>query len=537
MEFSNLHIENLLSHDSSIITINKFPNNDEDHFFSLSENGDLKEWLITPNSKSKLNKSNSNSNSNNKIIQLEQNNLQRPSIEFLQTLNHQPSKSLTKNFSISCFLFYDNLLTLGYEDGLILTWRQERRNVIRKNRVKNLLLNKSFDDDFNFNNELITDLNKKNNENNNENKNNKNENNVNKKNFFKGENYNYYLDYNNFKNTFDEIKDKNRKMLIDDYVFFSCVDDENFIKSEMINDFEQLKTNKVDGENDPKFLLKEYYNIIWLKFILIGHSQLITNLFHYNLNQKNFLISSSIDNSIKIFDMNNGNNLYDFKLNDFVKFICICSENSTKKTKGKNFVTFLLNTPNKICIDLETEPVKINNFSFKYNDFNKVFYYEKEKKFFLLTKQGEIIIFNNEFKEINKLNFYKVISLYEIIPYKNLFLIFTEKFQMFLCEFNYESKKIIEKFYIKFGRNKISDLKYFNNLLYMTNLDGDLYRINIDYEYELFNERCNMKIAENFSNEFNVFYETYKSKKKKKKGNRGQSAKQKNKLPKIKKKK
>jgi hypothetical protein len=70
----------------------------------------------------------------------------------------------------------------------------------------------------------------------------------------------------------------------------------------------------------------------------------------------------------------------------------------------------------------------------------------------------------------------------------------------------------------------------------MTNFDGDLYRINVDYEFDLFNERCNMKIAENFSNEFNEFYEINKSKKKKKK-KRGQSAKQKNKLPKIKKKK
>ena len=69
----------------------------------------------------------------------------------------------------------------------------------------------------------------------------------------------------------------------------------------------------------------------------------------------------------------------------------------------------------------------------------------------------------------------------------------------------------------------------------MTNLDGDLYRINIDYEYELFNERCNMKNAENFSNEFNAFYEVNKNKKKKKK-KRGQSAKTK-KLPAIKKKK
>ena len=53
MEFSNIHIENLLSHNSSILTINKFPNNDEDHFFTLSENGDLKEWLLSSEKKNR----------------------------------------------------------------------------------------------------------------------------------------------------------------------------------------------------------------------------------------------------------------------------------------------------------------------------------------------------------------------------------------------------------------------------------------------------------------------------------------------------
>ncbi len=487
MEFSNIHIENLISHNSSILTINKFPNNDDDHFFTLSENGDLKEWLLS---------------SEKKIEILEECNLMRPSIEYLKTLNHLPSNSIAKNFSITSFLFIENLLILGYEDGLILTFRQERRNVVKKGKIESLELNKSFDE---FKEKL-----------------------------FKGEKYYNYLDYDNYKNTFEEIKDRNRKMLIDDYVFFSCDDDEKYIKSEIISDFELLKTNDVDGENDNKFLLKDYFNIIWLKFILIGHSQTITFLFHYNLNNKNYLISSSIDNSIKVFDLNDGSNIFDFKLNDYVKFICVCSENK-KKTKGKNFVTFLLNTPNKITIDFECEPVKINNYLFDYNNFNKVFYYEKENKFFLLTKQGEIIIFNSEFKEEKKLNFFIVSSLYEIIPYKKMFLIFNEKFQMFLCDFDYEKKIIIEKFFIRFGRNKISDLKFFNDFLYMTNLDGDLYRINIDYEYELFNERCNMKNAENFSNEFNAFYEVNKNKKKKKK-KRGQSAKTK-KLPAIKKKK
>ena len=486
MEFSNIHIENLLSHNSSILTINKFPNNDDDHFFTLSENGDLKEWLLL-------------SSSQKQIKLLEECNLMRPSIEYLKTLNHLPSNSITKNFSITFFLFIENLLILGYEDGLILVFRQERRNVVKKGKIESLEMNKSFDE---F-----------------------------KEKIFKGEKYYNFLDYDNYKNTYEEIKDRNRKMLIDDYVFFSCVDDEKYIKSEIINDFEELKTNDVDGENDNKFLLKDYFNIIWLKFILIGHSQTITFLFHYNLNNKNYLISSSIDNSIKVFDLNDGSNVFDFKLNDYVKFICVCSENK-KKSKGKNFVTFLLNTPNKITIDFECEPVKINNFLFDYNNFNKVFYYEN--KYYLLTKQGEIIIFNSEFKEEKKLNFFIVSSLYEIIPYKKMFLIFNEKFQMFLCEFNYEKNIIIEKFFIRFGRNKISDLKFFNNFLYMTNLDGDLYRINIDYEYELFNERCNMKNAENFSNEFNAFYEVNKNKKKKKK-KRGQSAKKK--LPAIKKKK
>ena len=46
MEFNNMRVKTILSHSSSIIHIGFFKDNDKEHFYSLSNNGQLKEWLL-----------------------------------------------------------------------------------------------------------------------------------------------------------------------------------------------------------------------------------------------------------------------------------------------------------------------------------------------------------------------------------------------------------------------------------------------------------------------------------------------------------
>ena len=120
----------------------------------------------------------------------------------------------------------------------------------------------------------------------------------------------------------------------------------------------------------------------------------------------------------------------------------------------------------------------------------------------------------------------KAIPLYDIIQYKKNFLVFTSEFNMCLVEFNFENNKMNELFYIKFGMNKVTNLIYINDILYITNADKNVYSIDFNYEYRLYEERVAMKKEEKLSEEYNIYYELHKNKKKKKKkGKKGKGKK------------
>ena len=138
------------------------------------------------------------------------------------------------------------------------------------------------------------------------------------------------------------------------------------------------------------------------------------------------------------------------------------------------------------------------------------------KKFYLLGNQGECVVFNITFQESGIVYYNKIIPLIDIIPFRNFFLIFTNEFNMVLCDFDFEKQKMNELFHIKFGRNLVSNLSMRDDILYVTNKDGEIYNIDITLEYDIFEERCQMKSQELFSDAFNKYYEAHKSKKKKK---------------------
>ena len=123
MEFNNMRVKKVLSHSSCILYINFFTNNDEEHFYSLSNNGQLKEWLLNPNGS---------------ITLIETSYLLRPGSEYLDYIGYPPTENTTNghNIIISALTVADNLLFCGYEDGLVLVWRQERRDVVDLNIIK-----------------------------------------------------------------------------------------------------------------------------------------------------------------------------------------------------------------------------------------------------------------------------------------------------------------------------------------------------------------------------------------------------------------
>ena len=566
MEFNDMRVKKLLTHSSCILYIGFFKNNDEEHFYSLSNNGELKEWLLNPNGS---------------VILLETCYLLRPGSEYLDYIGFPPTENSANghNIIISSINVADNLLFCGYEDGLVLVWNQERRNVVDLNTIKSwkrsrtivkqdktlmeemfgkgkdtsnekggvIMYNENDDDEENEN-----DDNEENDNNNNESKsiseksnekntkvNNKINNNVldkiestymNKSLLYEGPTLSKkYLDFINIDNV---VKAHNENLIregkyrIDDITLFNLPDDIKYYKSSMVEEFMKTKDEVVIGEYDFKYKHKSYTNMFWLKYLFIHQKQEITYLFYYNYKDLHILLSSSKDGSICCYNIDNGELIYTFNISDYIKYACFCKEiPKSKRIIPKTHITLLCNSPRKIFLNLTKEkPINMNTYDFNYNDFTKIIYINNN--FYLLGKRGNCIVFNNNFEDEKKVLYHKAIPLYDIIQFKKYFVIFTADFNMVLVDFNFDLSRMIELFYIKFGLNRVTNLIYINNILYITNADKNIYSIDVNTEYELYEERIEMIKEDKFCDAFNVFYELHKNKrKKKKKGKKGKGKK------------
>ena len=563
MEFNDMRVKKLLTHSSCILYIGFFKNNDEEHFYSLSNNGELKEWLLNPNGS---------------IILLETCYLLRPGSEYLDYIGFPPTENSANghNIIISSINVADNLLFCGYEDGLVLVWNQERRNVVDLNTIKSwkrsrtivkqdktlmeemfgkgkdtsnekggvIMYNENDDDEENENddneenennnNNESKSISEKSNEKNSKINNNKINNNVldkiestymNKSLLYEGPTLSKkYLDFINIDNV---VKAHNENLIregkyrIDDITLFNLPDDIKYYKSSMVEEFMKTKDEVVIGEYDFKYKHKSYTNMFWLKYLFIHQKQEITYLFYYNYKDLHILLSSSKDGSICCYNIDNGELIYTFNISDYIKYACFCKEiPKSKRIIPKTHITLLCNSPRKIFLNLTKEkPINMNTYDFNYNDFTKIIYINNN--FYLLGKRGNCIVFNNNFEDEKKVLYHKAIPLYDIIQFKKYFVIFTADFNMVLVDFNFDLSRMIELFYIKFGMNRVTNLIYINNILYITNADKNIYSIDVNTEYELYEERIEMIKEDKFCDAFNVFYELHKNKRKKKKKGKG----------------
>ena len=567
-----MRVKKLLTHSSSILHIGFFKNNDEEHFYSLANNGQLKEWLLNPDGS---------------IILLETCYLLRPGNEYLDYIGYPPIENSNNghNITISSVIVNNDLIVCGYEDGLVLVWHQERRNVVDINVIKSWKRSRSIIKqkkeivselsqvepgeykELNIEKHLLNeneveeknednDENEMNNENNYLNnsdilndkslgnniistKNNINVNNeldkiestnMNKSLLYEGPTLcKKYMDFMNRENIIQAHKEnliREGKYRIDDITLFNLEDDLKYYKSSMIEEFTKAKDEPVIGENDFKYKHKSYTNIFWLKYLFIKQTQEISYLFYYNYKDIHILLSSSKDGTICCYNIDNGELLYKFEISDYIKYACFCKEiTKSKKVIPKTHITLLCNSPHKIFLNLTNEkPLNLNMYDFSHNDFTKIVYINNN--FYLLGKRGNCVVFNNNFEDEKKVLFHKAIPLYDIIQFKKDFVIFTADFHMTLVEFNFDLNRMISLFYIKLGTNKVTNLIYINNILYITNADKNIYSIDVNMEYELYYERTAIDKEEKFCEAFNVFYEAHKNKrKKKKKGKKGKATK------------
>ena len=299
------------------------------------------------------------------------------------------------------------------------------------------------------------------------------------------------------------------------------------IKKQLENDFE-----KEDEENENNNHKLEYFNSFSLYYILLGHLEEIVSFCY--IPELKILISSSIDNSLKIFDFTTGQLTHFFKFDFIINKILY--QNAAKKGDPKIVLTLLSQSPVKVLINLSANPITYNTHHFEHIDvcqlekINDKFYGLNSKKIKILDKnfeqEGTLINLNN-------------IDFQYFTKYKNDFLIVDNENMVRMVTFKIKEKnkakedskndknkkkntkkeeppeeeeKIFEsiihtQFKFKVGEDNINGFYFINNFILAFCRDGSMYSINYDkihesYENELMKieDEISMKMMESMVN-------------------------------------
>ena len=112
MIIANNNVTAQIKHNNAIIALYHFDNNNKEHYVTLSEDGELKEWGLDPSSST--------------FTEIGPCNLVRPSDEILIQNKHKIPKMQKNDFvSITKSILFKNFIALGYEDGLVLVYQQD----------------------------------------------------------------------------------------------------------------------------------------------------------------------------------------------------------------------------------------------------------------------------------------------------------------------------------------------------------------------------------------------------------------------------
>ena len=122
MILSNEDVKIITSHFSPVLKVFHIGFNKPYHFMSLSDDGEIIEWIFDKSTKN--------------IKEIEKCNLQRPSDEILSINKHELRKLKKGEYiKITDVIQFDNFLTVGYDDGLILVYQIEKQNLEVKKPV------------------------------------------------------------------------------------------------------------------------------------------------------------------------------------------------------------------------------------------------------------------------------------------------------------------------------------------------------------------------------------------------------------------
>ena len=460
MILPNDDIKIIASHTSPVLHVFHFDINEPYHFMSLSDNGEIIEWVFEKTFKN--------------IKEIEKCNLQRPSDEILIINKHEIRKLKKGEYiKITSAIQFNNFIAVGYDDGLILIYQIEKQ-----------ALNKS--------KQPVGSLHEK-------------------------------------------IEEENQS------------DEEN--QKEKEKEKEEDKRLTDETKMDELISKIDYYNTFSLYYILLGHSQQIRSLFY--VANKKFLVTSSDNCTVKIYDMTNGFSLYHFNLDCMINKIILM-----EKKKEQNLVLFS-DDPYKLIIDITKEPFSFNHYSFKYNNVSHI---EKMNNGYYLLSQRSVYQFDNNLEY--KGTFTNLIPIdYTLIKmYKDNIILFDAENYVELVSFKglEEKKPIVDpknkkaaakpakgkndkkeedikqsdqyniktEFKVKMGSDEISECFIYDQFGFCSCQDTNIYLIDFELKKSMHYERSNMANEDAASLQLMNSLANVKSKKKKGK-NKGKKKKKK----------
>ena len=452
MILPNDDIKIIASHTSPVLHVFHFDINEPYHFMSLSDNGEIIEWIFEKTFKN--------------VKEIEKCNLQRPSDEILVINKHEIRKLKRGEYiKITSAIQFNNFLGIGYDDGLILIYQIEKQP-----------LNKG-------------------------------------------------------KQPVGSLHEK--------------IEEENQTEEENQKEKEEEK-EEVKKENDEKKIDEliskiDYYNTFSLYYILLGHSQQIRSL--YYVANKKFLVTSSDNCTVKIYDMTNGFSLYHFNLDCMINKIILM-----EKKNVQNLILFS-DEPYKLIIDITKEPFSFNHYSFKYNNVSHI---EKMHNGYYLLGQRSVYQFDNNLEYKGTFTSLSPIDYTLIKMYKDNIILFDAENYIELVSFKglEEKKPVVDpknkkaaakptkgkndkkeedikqsdqyniktEFKVKMGNDDISECYIYEQFGFCSCQDSNIYLIDFELKKSMHYERSNMATEDAASLQLMNSLANVKSKKKKGKG-------------------
>lgn len=516
------NIKIISSHKESVCLFGNFQGNNDNHYFTLSIDGVLKEIDISKCAS---------------IIELK---LVRPTMDFLVQNDHQEmnlkigefyeitSSKLVKQDSITVISkdmntkFKKSYIILGYDDGLICVWSQysdqlenyktDEMNIQTKNINNNVNSTVSNQVRFKQNDSGFMTI-----------ENNVDENNVTAKmSVFSSNNKSYT---NSNINTERENKSEQQNMSHNNTNILSIASKKN---PKDLNEIrKKIETFVVPYEFS-------YANIYTLELLFIGQNGRITCMEIV----QNFLVSCSTSKQIKVWSFNEGFAIYNFNLDLIFTSVIITfdkKKNSIIKCLSDDNYMFEINlnkdpisvksyqtqystiNSNSTFVKIETEEVLIDPKAKKKPDPKKAKAVKKINEFILLGGNNfNITVLSSELTFVNSLRIDSYIEISNIFKFNDYFvLVLTDS--LAVVSINFDTKRVVKLIELSISLDKIKSSFFINDsILIACSEDKFVYMVDVKRELDLYNRRLEMIKEDKESNIMNIAYLKSLTKKKKK---------------------